>query len=148
MPGFVSRDDTAVILHVPSGKTMTLGAATSIAFFPDSSRIAVLNEGSVTIYQIEPLSAVRVISLPTPMKNSNNPNKMEIISVSPNGGWLVCSTKTATVQILNSDSLRVVYEPLAHRNGITDIRWLGPTCWRPPQLTVRSGSGACQSIGN
>jgi WD40 repeat protein len=124
---FVNEDHQAEVILVPSGKSKLLGSAFAVSFYPDGSRLAILDRTSLTIWTIEPLAVTRKVKVPAGARG-NTPfvGPTFTLNVSPDGRWLARGTETSTIQILESDTFKVVYEFLAHTNLICDLEWLGP----------------------
>jgi GTPase SAR1 family protein len=126
---FVNDGGKAEIVDIPSGKTTVLGTAGAVAFYPDSSRLAVLDKGSLSIWETEPPAFVREITLPagTPSHGKSGHQVRVTLGVSPDGQRLACNTNTYTIQILDARDLRLIQELSGHTAAITDLEWMGPT---------------------
>ena len=123
---FINPARHAEIVRLPGSTSAALpGIANAVDFFPDGTRLAVLGETALKIYDADSLSLIREAELPegnfTAFADYRND-----LAISPNGQWLACTSLHCTVQILEAAALRVVHELAAHKNMITDLEWLGP----------------------
>jgi GTPase SAR1 family protein len=123
---FVNEDRQAEIILVPSGESKTLGPALAVAFYPDGSRLAVIDRTSLTIQSMDPLAVTRRIKLPVATRSNTPFVRVPVLAVniSPDGRWLAYGTATSTVQILESESFKVAHEFRTHENLICDLEWL------------------------
>ena len=125
---FVSNDGKVKILNVPSGLSTVPRRATALAFYPDGSRLAVLDGKSLTVLQLDPRELMQRVVLPDGTGDNRLSDSFRLtLGVSPDSQWLACATNTSTIQILDAEDLQVVYELPGHKALITDLAWLGPT---------------------
>jgi WD40 repeat protein len=114
------------MLDLPSGKLTQLDPATAVAFYPDGSRLAALNGVQLTIWQPGNPQDTQRVKLPVRARNGNGFGiGRYTIGVSPDGKLLAYGTEFNTIQILDTETLKVTYELSGHTGTITDMEWIG-----------------------
>lgn len=124
---FVNPRGFGVVLSVPDGQSVLgLGLASALAFYPDNTRLAVLQGASLNVYTLDPPTTPPAGLHQTAGggigRYSNR--RGDAVAVSPDSRLLACSTWDS-IRILDLLRQAMVRELAAHSGTITGLEWLG-----------------------
>src|SRR5260370_10293763 len=85
-----------------------------------------MGKEKLTIWEVHPLRSGREAPVRAGAKTNLSNTYRPALGISPDGRWLARGTETCTVQVMETEGMRVVNEFTGHRNLINDLEWLGP----------------------
>ncbi len=124
---FIDRHGDVRVIHVPSGRSSMLpGPASALAFYPDASRLMIMHESQLMVYEFSSQAYVRTVDIPRSREWKGITDNRVLLCVSPDAGWIACKKETGTIQILDPIWHGVAHEFIAHQDAITDLEWISP----------------------
>jgi GTPase SAR1 family protein len=122
---FVSAKGNAELLDLAGGTSpITLSPATALAFSSYGAQLAVLDDISLRIHDVQTRAVVRTLRVP-PGTATGLDDAPDDLAFSAAGRWLACTSDTCTVLIWDTARMVVRNELMGHTKIVTDLAWVG-----------------------